>query len=439
MFRAFSLPPVTFAFRDNICRPDRFRGLQELGPYQQPVNESPPTFGFVFPTEYREQANRLFLALRNGLGYFRGVENAFRFPLHKEQVFPVTGFSIQRRGNPKETARIYADAVLSWVQKQSKRPDMFFVLHPRTSKWEQDTPYYLCKALLLQEGILSQDVTLELIDDAPKLEWSVANIALGAFVKLGGIPWVVSGESAEEDLVIGVGSAHLYDPQTRLRTRYIGFTTCFSARGVFKFTSIAECAQNRDDYLKTLRSVVSTSLSRAEQFSENVSSLTLHVPKEMGRDETTAIEDAVRERGAKYFPKVTVVKITDEAQFFAVDESFSTGIPPRGTVIQVGDKDFLLYTEGREEKLSWRSRLPSALRVRPQYPKVSSQFTTEALRQIYDLSQVNWRGFNAKSRPISILYSSLIANILSHVPANQVNNLYKAEAKKVLEERMWFL
>jgi Piwi domain len=439
MFKAYTLPAVTFAFRNNICRADRFRGLQELGPYRPPLVGDRPNFGFVFPSEYREQANRLFLALKNGLGYFRGVENAFRFLLRREQVFPVTNFSISRRANPKDIAKIYADAVLSWTQNNREHPDMFFVLHPRTPKWEQETPYYLCKAILLQEGILSQDVTLELLDDSSKLEWSVANIALGAFVKLGGVPWTVSGEEAEDDLIIGVGSAHLFDPQTRQRTRFIGFTTCFSARGLFKFTSLAECAQDRQQYLQSLQNVITTSLKKAAEIGGNVTSLTLHVPKEMGRDEMRAIDAGIRAYPSQYFPQVSVLKVTDEAQIFAVDETSTEGVPPRGTVIKVSDEDYILYTEGREEKLSWRYRLPSALRITPQDSYSSSQRVTEAIRQVYDLSHVNWRGFNAQSRPISILYSSLIADILSHVPSTQVGNLYKAEARKILEERMWFL
>jgi hypothetical protein len=439
MFKAHTLPPVTLAFRNNVCRPDRFRGLQELGPFQQPPGTGRPTFGFVFPKECRNHANRLFLALKNGLGYFRGVENAFRFSLQQNQVFPVTGFSIDKRMSHREIAATYANAVLSWTQSNQKPPEMFFVLHPRTPKWEQESPYYLCKALLLQSGILSQNVTLDLIDDSSKLEWSVANIALAAFVKLGGVPWVIGGADAGEDLVIGVGTAHLYDPHSRQRSRFIGFATCFSARGLFKFTALAECVQTREQYLQTLRTVVTESLRKAEQLDEKVTSLTLHVPKEMGHDEMTAIEDGVKAHSSKYFPQISVLKITDESQLFAIDQSTTEGVPPRGIVIKSSDEDYMLYTEGREEKLTWRYRLPTALRIRPQSGYGSQNRIMEAIRQVYDLSQVNWRGFNAQTRPISILYSGLIAEILSHVPAEQVSNLYKDEARKVLEKRMWFL
>jgi len=60
------------------------------------------------------------------------------------------------------------------------------------------------------------------------------------------------------------------------------------------------------------------------------------------------------------------------------------------------------------------------------------------LRQINDLSQVNWRGFNARSKPISIYYGSLIAQLLSHIPASRMKTLPPA-AKTLLQERMWFI
>jgi hypothetical protein len=316
---------------------------------------------------------------------------------------------------------------------------MFFVLHPHTSKWEGETPYYLCKVLLLQEGLLSQAVTLELIKDTSKFEWSIANIALAAFVKLGGVPWIVSGEEAEQDLIIGLGSANLYDPLSRQRTQYIGFTACFSARGEFKFMSIAEVAKDRKEYLVLLQKLVRSSLEQASQSRESVMSLTLHVPKEMGNDETKAIEMGVKEIITKLTPQISVLKITDEKNFFAVNNDTADGIPPRGIVAQVSDEDYILYTEGKEEKLSWRSRVPTALRIRPQAPYFAPPQSKQLIRQIYDLSQVNWRGFNAQSKPISILYGSLIASILSHIPADKVGNLYKDKAKKILEERMWFV
>ncbi len=55
------------------------------------------------------------------------------------------------------------------------------------------------------------------------------------------------------------------------------------------------------------------------------------------------------------------------------------------------------------------------------------------------ISQVNWRGFNARARPISVHYGSRIAEILSHLSPEEIGSLYSSRNKDTLEHRMWFL
>lgn len=439
MIKAFRLPPVKFAFHGGQTRTDKLRGLQELGPFRSVPDASSPRFGFVFPNESKDRANALYLALKNGIGYFKGIENTFRLRLEKDFVFPISNFSLSgMRGT--SMGRAYTDAILSWTAKNARNPpDLFFLIHPKTAHFEVGTPYYACKAALLQEGILSQSVTQELLDDRSQFEWAAANLALGAFVKLGGVPWVVSSDEAEDDLIIGIGRSSIFDHVSRNTTHYIAFTACFSARGAFKFVALADVAKTHQDYLVKLQEVVGTSLTRAEQLGTRIASLSVHMPKEMGREEGEAIQRAVAERANEKLSRVVVAKVTDEANSFAVDDQYPDGAPKRGTVIRISDRDYVLYTEGRDEKETWRARIPGAVRVSPQRVALSHFQSVALLRQINDLSQVNWRGFNARSRPISVAYGHLIAEILSHVPEHSVKLLYRAQARRTLEERMWFL
>jgi hypothetical protein len=438
VYRAYMLPPLTFAFGSRRGT-DKFRGLQEYGPYKPIPNNDRPRFGFVFPQGYNERANQLYIALKNGIGYFRGVESAFRFRLSRDQVFPVTGFSVPNTLSSHDAARAYTEAILAWIQQNNETPDMFFILHPRTPTREGDTPYYRTKAALLSKGILSQSVTLDLLQDSSLFNWSVANIALAAFVKLGGVPWLVDADHADRDLIIGVGRADVFDPQSRSTTQHIGYTACFSSRGEFKFMTLAEVAKTDRERLESLRNLINTSIGRLEQAGDFPTSITLHLPKELNREETKVISNTIENRITKTVYQLSAVKVTDEESYFAVDGSSDDGIPSRGVVIQTTDTDFMLYTEGREERQAWRKRLPTALRIGIQTKQVTQSQTMQLVRQVNDLSQVNWRAFNARSRPISILYSELIAKILSHVPRNSVTELYTGEARKTLEERMWFI
>src|ERR1041385_8939096 len=86
----------------------------------------------------------------------------------------------------------------------------------------------------------------------------------------------------------------------------------------------------------------------------------------MGKEEMRAIRTAVYDSGDVGPLRLSIAKINEEYLHFAIDDRFSDGIPKRGTVVQISDRDFLLYTEGREETQPWTSRLPVALRVTPQ-------------------------------------------------------------------------
>jgi argonaute-like protein implicated in RNA metabolism and viral defense len=62
----------------------------------------------------------------------------------------------------------------------------------------------------------------------------------------------------------------------------------------------------------------------------------------------------------------------------------------------------------------------------------SDRPSKEVVSQVFDLSMSNWRAFNARGYPVSILYSTLISRILRHADLT-------ADQTESLRERMWFL
>ena len=142
---------------------DKLRGLIRFGPYKR--LEFVPRVGFVFPDGYRDHANNLFLALRNGVGYFKGLTSLFNVRFETDQVFPITGFRIANPHDHVECAQRYRDAIATWREVQHQEADIFLNLHPRSLAWEDDSAYASCKAVLLEAGIISQNVTFELMDN----------------------------------------------------------------------------------------------------------------------------------------------------------------------------------------------------------------------------------------------------------------------------------
>ena len=420
---------------DDAVSSDKFRGLQKYGPYQLPTVQR-PLIGFVFPKQLRDLANRLYLAIRNGVGPYRGFATMFRLPLEKEQVFQVSDFEISDSHSHADRARRYHDAVSNWLSTGQARPDIFIVLLPRSPSWEDDSPYYHCKSLLLTHQILSQVVTTELIEHPTQFDWSVANIALATFVKLGGIPWIVDRRTAHREVVLGVGRTSLLDPQTRTSKRYVAFTVGLRGSGPFEFTAIAKPATTEQEYLTGLKEVIEGALARIKDHTDSVDSITLHVSKEFGWKEAAVIDAAVETNQSSAV--INVLKVTDENDFFAIDTSKKEGVPSRGTCIQLSEDDYLLYTEGSEEKLAWRNRLPTGLRVKTYGERQRIGVFQELLSQVYDLSQVNYRGFNALSRPASLAYSVQVAKLLAHVHVDDLGKQW-LDSSNNLQPRMWFL
>lgn len=434
MFKARFLTPPEFRFsreHPDKTATDTFRGLSRFGPYREVQGK--PTFGFVFPQRHKDDANNLYRALRNGVGYFRGFSNMFRIPFEKEQVFPITGFELRDYRDPHDSARAYAEAILNWTHNHNVSPHLIFVLHPKTPHWQQESPYHACKAALLAEGYMSQNVTLELVNNSAQFEWSVANIALAGFVKLGGIPWVVHRRSERQQFVIGVGRSEAFHPTTRTRERTIAFTTCLRSDGVFKFSTFANVAHSKQEYLSGLKAAVSEALEKLAAENLPVETLSLHLPKEFGREEAEVLKEVVQAHDKEGSARIHTLKITDDNSFFVVDNAAPDGVPARGTCVKIGERDFLLYTEGREDKQKWRNRIPTALRVRYYDESTPPSVVTDLVSQVFDLGQSNWRGFNALSRPVSILYSELIAELLGHGIAP------KGKLQDTLSQKLWFL
>jgi len=409
---------------------DRLRGIIKWGPFRKAAVQK-PRIAFVFPEGYRDAANSLYLALRNGIGAFKGLPSVFKIPLEKDQVLPITGFTLRNRHDHHDSARLYRDAIQNWIHTNKETPDLFINLHPRSMAWEEDSAYAATKAALLKEGLLSQNVTFDLILNSSQFEWSVANIALGLFVKLGGIPWAVNRPNAEYDIVIGMGRSESYNPKTRERERIMSFTTCLQSNGVYQFANFGRACDKNTDYLQELRRTLELTIKRVQAMQPQPKSLTLHFPKDFSYEDRDICRQVVA-ASQPSFQRIELVKISEEERFFAIDDDSPDQVPKRGTCIRLSKIDSLLYTEGSEERQPWANRPPTAVRIRHFTDQPTDLPTRDIVGQVYDLSLSNWRAFNARGFPVSIYYSELISRILRQADLSQVQG-------DNIADRLWFL
>ena len=268
----------------------RFRGVKTHGPYDSTGVTAEPHTLFVFPEEFKDLANDLFAGLKNGNSQFPGLQAMFGIRLTKDAVARCTQFHVQNM-DVSAAADKYATAIASAIGP-SDAYDFAFVLVDKTAYVEHPSPYYTAKALLAAHGIPSQVVSTDVLRNKTQLTWSLSNIALQMFVKLEGCPWFVKPFSGGGDIVIGIGKSERTDKSGRT-VRFVGYTTAYTAGGVFKSVELFTPQGTLDDYLASFGDSIYAALSKVVVGSNPVR-LVLHVPKKFSRDERNHLEAALK-------------------------------------------------------------------------------------------------------------------------------------------------
>ena len=90
-------------------------------------------------------------------------------------------------------------------------------------------------------------------------------------------------------------------------------------------------------------------------------------------------------------------------------------MPYESTVIPLSRSEFLVWFEGLQYgQQTVRKMVGSPLHVKFTYPNegLTREQQRAHLQDAINLSGANWRGFNAKSLPVSVYYAQLIARYL---------------------------
>ena len=109
------------------------------------------------------------------------------------------------------------------------------------------------------------------------------------------------------------------------------------------------------------------------------------------------------------------LKFNDKNRFFGFAVGHNSRVPYESTVLRLSGNEFLIWFEGLQYgQPTLRKRVGSPLHIQFTYPheKLPWQKQQVHLQDAINLSGANWRGFNAKSLPVSVYYAQLIAKYL---------------------------
>jgi hypothetical protein len=388
-----------------------YLGLQDFGPLQLPSVK--PRFLFVFREDDRDFAAALLRGLRGSTysSTFRGIESVFRISFENSVI---QGKKVRDYSN-----QVFAEIIQDIINDRNTNGNIIPIIITDSKMTDKDDElYYKIKYLFTQKAIPCQIVTKALIGNTVSLKYSLCNIALQIFAKIGGKPWKVKTENIG-GLIIGIGDKHkknLYIDEMGIRRikieKYLTYSVLTDSSGLFKEIQILSETDNEDDYYKTLIERLSRIINQATI--EGYKNIVIHSPFRISKSK---VLDAVFNSTQKHIT-ITVLVINSNHKFFGFDSSKNSLLPYESTFISLSSSEYLIWFEGLQyNKSSTTNLIGAPVYINFWYSNKSellddASYRKDCLQDCINLSGANWRGFKAKQLPISIFYCNTIAEFL---------------------------
>lgn len=406
----------------------QFIGIKNAGPYRA-LNEH-VNYLFVFSERTRTLGRDLYSGLVGKLfpGQFLGLSRMFGLAINKERVGHIVLRDFQKTDLDE-----FEQQLVEYQNTHGGQKVIVVVVLPKGFKGNDKAfdAYGYTKLIALKHDVICQFVTEDTFYKKDLLKWSVSNIGLQMFSKLGGAPWLVK-PAKNNCLIMGLGSSHeIIDGQVK---KWFAYTVCLDSSGDFKYikplSSAKEQANYIEDFKVNLKEIVTSELDNQYR------SFVLHLPFKMKYSEIEAIKEVV-DSFSQDSCELIVIRINTHHKYMGFS-SHNTRVPYESSYIQLSKREFLLWPEGLQHgKEVLRNRVSDPLYIDFIEAPNDWENKKNCLQDILNLTGANWRGFNAKAQPISILYSKLIADFMkefSHLEG--VEDFSMLEVESVAP---WFL
>lgn len=392
----------------------QFMGVQRFGPYEQ--NPQDTQLYFLYRREDHGLSQDLFRALRGDtFRTFSGMNEMFSFPVARHNVRGATISAFEAGEIDRVAEMVAANA--------AGRPVVPVVITPfsRHDESEKNEAYWRLKHAFLARGMPIQVVATETIANRNTLKWSTAGIALQIFAKAGGTPWRVV-PATERCLIVGVGQAHKVLSEGGIE-RFFAYSVLTDSTGAFQEIRLLGAAGDEESYIDAFHNNLRKIF---KDYANRFSSFVVHSTFSVRRRELDSIASALGAQqaagGDGYFVSM---KFNDRNRFFGFSSGHNSRVPYESTVISLSRSEYLVWFEGLQYGQSALQKMVGGpLHVRYAYPdKIGESEKRMFLQDAINLSGANWRGFNAKSLPVSVYYAQIIARYLKEFEAHGLRPL----------------
>lgn len=421
--------PAVFVFDAAGRKTDRSssHGITTHGPYSRtaPIPRAPRVC-LICQASQQGVAEQLMYKFLHGIQdsvFSRGFLRTYGFD--ECQPVPFTA----RNGS----AGAYHDAAqraLQAARESGQRWDLAFVqVEDRTHQLRgDDNPYLVTKAFFLTQQIPIQQFRFETAQtpDQNQLAYTLSNMGLATYAKLGGIPWALRADpTTTHELVVGISSSRVRESRLSQGERLVGFTTVFSGDGSYFIHTVSK-AVSFSNYSEEMLTSLRASLDRVRkdrhwQKGERVR-LIFHAFKPLRDTEATAVKRLAEELSdfQLEFAFLHVASDTNlqlfnkNAQGVAIGRSGNVKgvyVPERGLMVALSDRDMLVGATGAKELKRATDGAPVPLRLHL-HPASTFRDLRYLGQQVMLFASHSWRGFPPASMPVTVSYSQLIARYM---------------------------
>jgi hypothetical protein len=445
------VPPATYIFDSSSVKSEAkaSAGLLRHGPYSRNVfTPSRPEICVICDKGRRGQTEVFLRKFKDGLksgGGFEPFEKGF-LRIYGLQDALFTVFEAATFG-----ADSYFEAASAAIRSRAESTPwaLAIVQTERESKQlpAKDNPYLVAKAAFLANQIPTQSVAIETFEMAlGSLTYTLSNLALATYAKLGGVPWLIKSDTGiAHEVVLGIGSASIGESRFTPRERIVGITSVFRGDGGYLLSNVSQ-AVPFDKYQAALATSLQATLNKVRSemnwLSGDSIRVIVHAFKPMKDAEVNAVKTALA--GVQDFDvKFAFVHVKQDHPWLLFDTASEgkngrgKAAAIRGLFSELGQHDALLTLVGPSELKRPTDGLPKPVLLTLHR---DSTFTdlVYLTKQVYWFSSHSWRSFLPASMPVTILYSELIAGLLGRL--EQLGNRWSSTVMlgKIGTTR-WFL
>ncbi len=435
-----------FVFNDNGQADWTEKGLTQSGPYtKRTFDRNDPSICVICAQHDKGRVEQFIRKLLKGISnskYFsNGLEGKFALGTSRVEVFTTATDSVEG----------YKNAIEAAIRKKTEdggRWDLALVQVRQSFKKLEVTenPYYLGKSLFFTHQVPVQDFTIELLLQSDNsLGYSLNNMALACYAKMGGVPWLLkSSPTLSHELVIGIGSANIGQERGADNQRIMGITTVFSGDGSYIVSNTSK-AVVPEAYCEALTAVLGETIEKIQKRMNwqkgDTIRLIFHAQiKKFNKEEIEAVR-AVIDKYREYQIEYTFLKISEDHGLHMFD-SATAGVqkgrlaPMRGRMFKLSKHEMLIYLIGQRELRQDTDGHPRGLIL-----DVHKDSTFKDIKylsaQLFSFASHSWRSYFPNPMPVTISYSDLIARNLGWL--NQLPGWSDSVMIGKIGQSQWFL